>query len=124
MYDMRRHVTYLNPAHTRIFGWTLEEAQGCSIPVVPPWDRDKNVEVVDRLLNHEIPCATYEAQRYTKSGELVDVSISASPCYDHKGNPTGFLVIYRDISSEEGRGSSVESYVQGLPGCHRSHRDK
>ncbi len=101
IYGTDRLVTYLNPSHTRIFGWTLEEARGKRLPVVPEWDRAQTDIIVDRALNQGIPCTAYETQRYTRWRTLVHISLSASPYCDHEGNPTGILVIYRDISARK-----------------------
>ncbi len=101
IYDLARRVIYLNPSHTKIFGWTLEEARGHRIPVVPPWDTEMNNEIVDRILKDGIPCTAHETRRYTKDRRVLDVSMSASPCYDHEGHPSGILLIYRDISARK-----------------------
>ncbi|MEW6348574.1 MAG: PAS domain S-box protein [Thermodesulfobacteriota bacterium] len=101
IYDTDRRIMYINPSHTRIFGWTLEEARGNRLPVVPEWDRAETDIIVERALKHGIPCSAYETQRYTKWGTLVEIGLSASPYYDHQGKLAGVLVIYRDISARK-----------------------
>ncbi len=101
IYDMVGHVRYLNRAHTEIFGWTLEEIHGKKIPYLPDWDRETTRSIIDRIMRQEDPSSRFETQRLTKDGRVVDVSLSASRCHDHEGNPAGMLVILTDITERK-----------------------
>lgn len=114
IYDMEGRTQHINPYFTRIFGWTLEELEGKRIPFMPDSERAASMAIIEGLVRDGTPCSDFETKRYTKAGRLLDVSISASRCRDHEGNPVALLVILRDISErkrvEEALRKSEESY--------------
>jgi PAS domain S-box-containing protein len=101
VYDMEGRVRYLNPAHTNLFGWTLEEARGQRLNTVPEWDRDRTMADITRALQEGTRKYYHECQRLTKDGRLVDVSITGARYLDHEGHPGGLVVITRDISEKK-----------------------
>ncbi|MGC8907897.1 MAG: PAS domain-containing hybrid sensor histidine kinase/response regulator [Desulfomonilaceae bacterium] len=101
VYDMEGKVRYLNPAHTRLFGWTLEEAEGKRLNTLPEWDRERALSIIRQVVYEGAVNTTHETQRLTKDGRVVDVSISAGRYLDHQGNPAGMVVVLRDISERK-----------------------
>jgi PAS domain S-box-containing protein len=98
MYDMDGKVTFVNDAFVRTFGWTLEElADG--VPYTPESEREITSRNVTRVVREGSPISHFETRRLTKTGNVVNVSISASRFYDHLGEPSGMLVILRDIDA-------------------------
>ncbi len=119
VYDMEGKVKYLNPAHTRLFGWTLEEAEGKRLNTLPEWDRERALSVIRQVVYDGAVNTTHETQRLTKDGRVVDVSISAGRYLDHQGNPAGMVVVLRDISDEKRwRRRSVRAR-RGIGSCLR-----
>ncbi len=98
MYDMSGKVTYVNDAFVRTFGWRLEELSE-GVPYTPESENEITTTNVRKVVELGKPVSDFETKRLTKDGELVEVSISASRFYDHQGEPSGMLVILRDISS-------------------------
>jgi len=98
VYDMEGKVRYLNPAHTKLFGWTLVEALGRSIDTLPGWDKDKSVSIIRRIVHEGAVNQSYETQRLTKDGRSIHVSVNGARYLDHQGNPGGMVVILHDIS--------------------------
>lgn len=98
VYDMKGNVQYLNPAHTELFGWTLDEVAGKRLDTVPEWDRKTTRAIIEKIVKTGNTNRSYETQRLTRDGRTVDVSISASRYHDHDGNPAGILVIIQNIS--------------------------
>ncbi|MCF8144136.1 MAG: cache domain-containing protein [Deltaproteobacteria bacterium] len=98
IYDIDGNVQYVSPAFTRIFGWTQEEIEGKRIPFLPDPEKEQSMRIIRELVDYGTPCHGFETKRFTKDGRLLDVSISASRYDDHEGNPSGMLVILRDIS--------------------------
>ena len=90
-------VTYLNPAFTETFGWTLEELRGKRIPYVPP-DLEAETREHLRKLFEEKVIRRYETKRLTKDGRILDVVWRASVFLDTEGKSAGVLVILRDIT--------------------------
>ena len=53
VFTRRGHVFYLNSEFTNIFGWTLEELEGKTIPYVPPGLEQETREMINRLLDRK-----------------------------------------------------------------------
>jgi PAS domain S-box-containing protein len=100
VYDMTGHPTYLNPSFSRVFGWTLDELRGRAIPFVPEANRPETEEMIDQV-RRGISFSGRETRRFTKSGQIIDVSISGATYNDPEGRPLGSVIILRDIT--EGR---------------------
>ena len=101
VYDLEGNVKYLNPAHTEIFGWTLDELHNKPFETVPEWDKESTVSIIKGILETGQTYRSYETQRLTRDNRLVDVSISASRYLDHKGATAGMLVIIQNISGRK-----------------------
>ncbi len=99
IYDVEGRTKYVNPAFTRIFGWTMEELEGRRIPFLPESEREATMAIIYGLIRDGTPTSGFETKRYTKDGRLLDVSISASRYHDHAGEVEGTLVIIRDITA-------------------------
>ncbi len=90
-------VSYLNPAFTETFGWTLAELRGQRIPYVPPELQAETREHLRTLFEEKV-IRRYETRRLTKDGRSLDVVWRASVFSDADGQPAGVLVILRDIT--------------------------
>jgi PAS domain S-box-containing protein len=100
VYDARGHVTYLNPAFQRTFGWSQEELLGKRIEFVPEENRQETKNAIERLRRGE-QVVGFETRRRTKQGVLLDVLVSASPLQDADGRYAGAAVTFRDISERK-----------------------
>jgi PAS domain S-box-containing protein len=97
VYTIDGLVTYLNPAFTETFGWTLKELRGKQVPYVPEELEAETRQQQRKLLEGKV-IHRYETRRRTKDGTLLDVAWRASVFSDDKGEPAGVLVILRDIT--------------------------
>lgn len=93
-------VTYLNPAFTKIFGWTFDELEGKRIPYIPPGFEEETSENIRKLLEDGI-ILRHETQRLTKDGRILDVAFRAAVFSENEGEPSGELVLLRDITHEK-----------------------
>ncbi len=64
-------VTYLNPAFTETFGWTLEELRGKRIPYVPADLEAETADHIKKLIEEKV-IRRYETRRRTKDGHILD----------------------------------------------------
>jgi diguanylate cyclase (GGDEF)-like protein/PAS domain S-box-containing protein len=117
--DMAGRVIYLNPAFTRVFGWRLEECQNRTIDFVPEENRPETLEFMARIQQGD-SFSGVETQRFSKTGRLVDVSISGAVFFDADGKPEGFVNTLQDISErrkkdEELRYVAYHDMLTGLP---------
>ena len=100
LFTLDGRVSYLNPAFTEDFGWTLEELRGQIIPYVPSGLEKETSENIKKLFEERI-ILRYETQRLTKDGRILDVIFRAAVYSETGDEPSGELVILRDITQEK-----------------------
>jgi len=99
-YDMEGKVIYVDPAFTKVFGWTSEELLGGKIDYIPEDNWPETQMMIDMVLAGE-NFSGIESRRYTKQGNIVDVTISAAIYPDRDGNPAGSIHVLRDITERK-----------------------
>jgi PAS domain S-box-containing protein len=98
--DIEGRIIAWNPAARRLFGYSEDEAIGQHVDMLIPLDhRGEDQLIFRRILDGE-PVAHYETQRLTKSGKVVNVSVTVSPIRDTDGSVVGASKIIRDISTQ------------------------
>jgi PAS domain S-box-containing protein len=114
VYDKEGRVVYLNPAFSRVFGWTLKELLGLRIPYVPEDNWPETRAGIREVLTSPVGYYTFESRRYTKTGEILDIIISASAYRNRDGTYLGMITNLRDITArkraEEALRESEEKY--------------
>lgn len=91
-------ITSWNPAATRLYGYSSEEAIGRTIELILAAERaGEEREVLHRVLSSE-RADRYEGERVRKDGRIVTVSLTVSPVRAPEGHVVGASVIARDIS--------------------------
>lgn len=94
-------VTSWNPAAQKLFEYTDAEIIGQSITKLIPADRlDEEPEILRRLRKGE-RVEHFETKRVTKSGKLLDISLTVSPIKDSKGRIVGASKIARNITAQK-----------------------
>lgn len=93
-------VTYLNPAFTEVFGWTLADMRNGTAGFVPPDLAPETSQMLKTLFKERV-VTRYVTRRMSKNGRVLDV-IARGAVYseDQMGVP-GELVIFRDITGEK-----------------------
>ncbi|MBW1721565.1 MAG: PAS domain S-box protein [Deltaproteobacteria bacterium] len=111
VFAMDDTVTYLNPAFTETFGWTLEELRGKPIPYFPDdLAQESRKDFLKRF--EEDHLSRYESKRLTKDGRVLDVVIKETLFSEDGRGPTGKLVILRDITQEKRVTSMSEAMIR------------
>ena len=100
VYDTKGKVTYINPAFTRIFGWISDELEGKKLHYVPDENWPETQMMIDKVLAEE-SFSAIESRRYTKGGNIIDVSISTAIYLDRDGNPAGSIHTLRNITARK-----------------------
>ncbi len=99
--DLDGIVTSWNDAARKTFGYSSTEIIGKSLALLPPSDRiDEVTGILSRVKRGE-RISNRETVHRTKGGQLVDVSLTASPVFDDRGEIIGVSAIYRDISDRK-----------------------
>ena len=101
VYDQEGRVVFLNPAFTRVFGWTMEELLGKRVPYVPEANWPETIAGIEKVLTNPDGYYSYEGKRLTKNGEVLDVIISASAYRDRHGENQGMIANLRDITARK-----------------------
>ncbi|HVF52381.1 MAG TPA: PAS domain-containing sensor histidine kinase [Actinomycetota bacterium] len=99
--DLNGIITSWNRGAERLYGYTEAEIVGRSISIIIPPDRSGEEKLIlDRIIRG-LGVDHYETCRMRRDGEIVDVSITASPIHDASDQIVGASVIARDISAEK-----------------------
>lgn len=124
VYDVAGKVSYINPVFAKVFGWNPEELLGKKMDYVPIENRPETQMMIDKVLAGE-SFSGVESRRYTKEGNILDVSISGAIYLNRDGTPGGSVHILRDITgrkravkalqeSEEKYSTLVENSLTGI----------
>jgi len=104
-------VSYVNPAFTEVFGWSLGELQGKPIPYVPEDLQEETQENIERLLQDKI-IPRHETKRLTKDGRIIDIVMRGAIFTGDDGEPGGELVFLRDVTHERRMTRNTEALLR------------
>ena len=85
---MNGRVSYLNPAFSRVFGWSLSESRGREIDFIPPEHLSGSKQIVMQI-RQGATISGIETVRLTKDRLRVEVSISGAGFFDKQGHTSG-----------------------------------
>ena len=96
--DLDGNVTSWNAGSEEIFGYSAQDMIGSPIARLVPDDRLAEEETILQRFRGGERVVHLETKRRTKDGRLLDVSVTASPIRDARGQIVGASKIARDIS--------------------------
>jgi PAS domain S-box-containing protein len=96
--DLNGIITSWNAAATRVFGYSAKEMIGSSILKLIPEHLHSDEKTIIESIRAGQRVEHFETVRLTKSGQLIDVSLTVSPVRDTHGRVIGASKILRDIS--------------------------
>jgi PAS domain S-box-containing protein len=99
--DLNGIITSWNAAATRLFGYSPEEMIGASILKLIPENLHSDEKTIMENIRAGRRVEHFETVRRTKSGELLDVSLTISPIRNEYGRVIGASKILRDISTRK-----------------------
>ena len=104
--DAEGLVRLMNPVARELTGWTQTEADGrpleevfCIVNETTREPMETPVAKVKRL-DKTVSMANHHAILLRKDGTEMDISDSAAPIHDKKGETTGIVLVFRDITLE------------------------
>jgi Amt family ammonium transporter len=110
-----RRVLYTNPAFTRMFGYTADEAgEGDLWELMVPESRRDEDGLLEMAVDRD-GLARIETVRTNKSGQRLDVAILAGPLLVD-GAKAGYVLSFRDIGEREQKEAGFEH--DALTGLH------
>ncbi|MEO5859805.1 MAG: PAS domain S-box protein [Pyrinomonadaceae bacterium] len=122
--DLDGIVTSWNAGAERIYGYSADEMIGQPITRLIPPDRLSEEDDIDANIRQGEATGHFETKRLRNDGNLIDVSITASPIKDAAGNVVGASKVARDITernlSEEALQASerrLRTIIETEPEC-------
>ncbi len=106
-YDDKGVPLYINPEFTKVFGWTMDELAGDSIPFVPESQKKSTRDRIKVVYESGNP-VKFTSICLTRDGETVDVIISAAAIHKTSGIVAGMVVNLTDIREQK----RLESQLQ------------
>jgi PAS domain S-box-containing protein len=99
--DLNGIIKSWNAAATRLFGYSADEIIGSSILKLIPEDLHSDERTIMENIRAGRRVEHFETVRRTKSGQLLDVSLTVSPIRDEHGRIIGASKILRGISTRK-----------------------
>ncbi len=100
-YDPDGLVLSWNVAAQKTLGYTAAEIVGCNVSMLAPPERMHESQHSAWLLQHGKPVPSFESERITKDGRLVQVQVSTSAVRDAAGNVVRIAAILRDVTERK-----------------------
>ncbi len=101
VFDNEKKVRYLNPAFSRVFGWTLSEQLGKKLENFIPVQNIPQALSMDDMEKKGESYTGIETQRSAKDGRIIPVSISGASFADKSGAILGSVCNIRDITDQK-----------------------
>ncbi|EKF84857.1 PAS domain S-box protein [Methanobacterium formicicum] len=98
--DLKGNVLSWNNGAERTYGYNVKEVLGKSSSIIFPPGSDELSSILKTISDGE-KIDHYETKRVTKTGELIDVSLTVSPINDRSGNIIGLSSMARDVTREK-----------------------
>jgi two-component system sensor kinase FixL len=96
--DLEGLVTSWNKAAERMFGYSPDETIGQPIArLMPPGQIEVEATFLERVRRGD-RIVQFETERRSKAGDVIPVSLTASPIRDDQGEIIGFSKIVRDVT--------------------------
>lgn len=99
--DLNSIITSWNHGAEKIFGYTANEMIGTSILRLIPADRQEEENHILAKIKNGTGLKHFETLRQTKSGDLINVSVTASPIRDASGHIIGVSKVARNITEHK-----------------------
>ena len=100
VFTLDGRISYLNPAFTEDFGWTLRELEGKKFDHDRPGPEPQAMKILKQLFQRKIMLRE-ESLWSTKDGRVRDVIMRAAVFSENEEEPAGELVILRDVTEEK-----------------------
>ena len=97
LFDTHGHITAVNAAFERTYGWSMSEAVGKELPMVPP----EAVDMVKRKFEEVVSTGKaihYTGTRMRRNGDRFEMMMTITPVKDRRGRVVSIAGIGRDIT--------------------------
>ena len=112
--DLDGIITSWNKGAEKMFGFAADEMVGRSVALLIPANRqNEEVELLSRI-KHGEHVSPFETIRQTRSGQLIELSITASPIRNASGAVVGVSKLARDITDDKQVRAALEETEREL----------
>jgi PAS domain S-box-containing protein len=94
-------ITSWNPSAERIFGYTPLEAIGASAKILTSGDQDAEVAKIREQIQEGLSVRNFKTERRHRDGNMIAVTLTASPIRDESGEIIGVSSQYHNISERK-----------------------
>jgi PAS domain S-box-containing protein len=121
--DERSRVRFLNPVATRLTGWAQEEALGRQLPevfhIVNEYTRQAAEDLVARILQlGSVVSLANHTTLLARDGREIPIEDCGSPIIDDKGNATGVVLVFHDVSERRRSEAALTLFRELLDRTH------
>ena len=97
--DAERRISYVNPAYTRLFGYTLSEMAGAPAKFLALTEEAgrEQADIIREVRTRGIWMG--ETERPARDGTAIPVAVTVAMIRDDRGDPVGDVVSYLDLRS-------------------------
>jgi PAS domain S-box-containing protein len=106
-----------NTGAEEIYGYSAEEAEGRSVAILFPPDRQDELPQILESVRRGERITNFETKRTRKDGTVIDVSLTVSPIRDAGGNLIGASTTARDTTELKRAGEALREerdFAEGL----------
>lgn len=99
--DLTGKILSWNQGAERVYGYPPKEIVGLNIESLIPSQQLYELEAILEQISQGESFSHYETKHRTQSGDIIDVSLNASPIINSEGEIVGIAVIARDITKRK-----------------------
>lgn len=117
LYDSDGNVLFTSPSFHRVFGWSFDELAGKRIDFVPEENMPETIKAIKTVYESQSHYYAFQTKRSTKSGNVLDVTISAATFSDKDGKQIGMVVNLTDITQikqTESELRNTRNYIRSI----------
>lgn len=118
--DLEGTITSWNRGAERLYGYRPEEVVGRPISVLIPPGYEDDINKIMGSVRRGESMRHYETKRRKKSGDIIDVSLTASPVTDVRGDLAGVSVIARDVTERNRMEQQIRASEVQLAAAQRT----
>nr|WP_106778978.1 PAS domain S-box protein [Lysinibacillus timonensis] len=98
--NLNYEIEFINEAFTKVFGFTKKDIIHQPNGTIPDWLKNEAQEQYKQVLQGK-KMQNVHVQRQTKTGQILDLSVTLSPLYDEFGEVIGISSIARNITEQK-----------------------
>ncbi|MCK9186546.1 MEKHLA domain-containing protein [Candidatus Gracilibacteria bacterium] len=117
--DKNRKIQLWNTSAQKLFGYKEQEIINKSVDfIIPKEEEDTNKRLITEVEKNKV-IRNYETTRLSKEGESIPVSVSVSKVTDEKDKFIGYLVTYRDISTQKRTSTELQKRFETIQDAYK-----